>query len=245
MLERYISAWLVHLFTASTAIVGLLTVDYIYKGNAKMALWMMALAILIDAVDGSLARLVKVKKLLPTIDGALLDNMVDYFNYVLTPCLFILNGLISLPLQSKWIAVSLIALSSAYQFTQTDAKTPDHFFKGFPSYWNIVVFYLFLFSTSASLNLIILLVLCLLIFIPIKYVYPSRLDYLTDILWLRRAMLIASILYGIDCVLLLWYYPEKPKILLIYSFAYVLFYIAISIFRTVVPLIKKTPFLNK
>src|SRR6185437_17085365 len=91
-----------------------------------------------------------------------------------------------------------ITFSSAYQFTQVDAKTSDHFFKGFPSYWNIAVFYLFFWQMEKWTNASILLILALLSFVPIKYVYPSRLEYLAKSDLLRIAMLLATICWGLS-----------------------------------------------
>lgn len=229
-------AWLVHLFTASTAIIGILTLYAIYHQQYVEALWWMGAAIVIDAVDGTFARLVKVKTFAPQIDGALLDNIVDYLNYVITPAFFLMIHPTMLPQGWNYIVISAITLASAYQFTQADAKTPDHFFKGFPCYWNIVVMYLFVFNTNMTFNTILLLVLTVFVFVPIKYVYPSRMDYLTSLPWLRKLMLFGSVLYGITGALILWYYPEKPLGLVIYSFVYVAFYLGFSIFRTFKPL---------
>jgi phosphatidylcholine synthase len=238
-MRRYIAAWAVHLFTASTAVIGVLTLFEIYHHRYINALCLMGVAILIDAVDGTLARLVRVKQVLPKIDGALLDNIADFLNYVITPSFFlaIAPGMLEDPL--RWWVISFLVISSTYQFTQSDAKTPDHFFKGFPCYWNIIVMYLYLFNTLPTTNAVIFFILCVMVFIPIKYVYPSRLDYLTTKKWLKLTMLIASILYGLDCFMLLWIYPEKSRLLLAYAGLYILFYITFSIFRTAVPLIRK------
>ena len=238
-LGRYVAAWCVHALTASTAIIGVLTLLAISRHQYIEALWWMASAIVIDAIDGSFARLVEVKKVLPNIDGALLDNIVDYLNYVITPCFLLVIHPDMLPAHWQWFVVSCIALSSAYQFTQADAKTPDHFFKGFPSYWNIIVFYLFLFDTTANTNGLILVFLSIMVFIPIKYVYPSRMDYLTELPWLKVTMLLCTILYGINSGLLLWDYPDKHAVFVSYSFAYVIFYLGFSLFRTYVPLLKE------
>lgn len=238
-LGRYLAAWSVHVLTASTAVVGVLTLFAISRQQYIEALWWMGAAIVIDAIDGSFARLVDVKRVLPNIDGALLDNIVDYLNYVITPCFLLVMHPNMLPDNWQWFVVSCIALSSAYQFTQADAKTPDHFFKGFPSYWNIIVFYLFIFHTGPMSNGIILIFLSIMVFIPIKYVYPSRLDYLTELPWLKVTMLMATILYGINSALLLWDYPNKHSVFVTYSLAYVIFYLGFSLFRTYVPLLKE------
>lgn len=232
-----LAAWAVHAFTASAACAGLLTLVNIYQHNYKSALWLMAIAIVIDAVDGSLARLANVKVILPNIDGALLDNIVDYLNYVITPCFFLFVKPDMLPVSSMMIIIMAIIMTSSYQFCQADAKTPDHFFKGFPCYWNIATFYMFIFNTSALSNAIILSVLCVLIFVPIKYVYPSRLDYLTESRVLKLFMHAFSITYGICSAIILWTYPTINPICLALSSGYIILYLILSIYRTYSPML--------
>lgn len=230
-----IIGWSIHAFTASGACVGLLCLLAIYHHHLIIALWLMSAAILIDAVDGMFARKARIKEVVPEIDGALLDNIVDFFNYTLVPCFFLLVTDL-LPDYWRVLCVMAITFSSAYQFTQVDAKTSDHFFKGFPSYWNIVVFYLFFWQMSPLSNMILLLILSVLSFVPIKYVYPSRLDYLTNSKWLRRSMVVTTILWGAATSGLLWIYPNSNDFLVGVSVGYVFFYIAISLYRTWVPL---------
>lgn len=230
-----IIGWLVHAFTASGACVGLLSLLAIYEHNLLLALWLMSGAIFIDAIDGMFARMIKIKQVVPEIDGALLDNIVDFFNYTLVPCFFLLVTDL-LPELWRIVCVMVITFSSAYQFTQVDAKTTDHFFKGFPSYWNIAVFYLFFWQMSSMTNMIILLSLALLSFVPIKYVYPSRLDYLTDNKYLRFSMVLITIVWGAATSGLLWLYPESNHFLVAISMGYTLLYIGISLYRTWVPL---------
>ena len=115
-MAHYLVAWGVHLFTASAAFFGILTIINLFQHHYVTALWLMGLTVFIDAVDGSLARLVKVKQVLPSIDGTLLDNMVDYLNYVITPCVFLLVKPDMLPAgYALWI-VFAVTITSAYQF---------------------------------------------------------------------------------------------------------------------------------
>lgn len=231
-------AWTVHVFTSFAAIAGFLTLIKIQQQEYVHALWYMGLAVLIDALDGTFARFLNVKKVLPKFDGALLDNIVDYFNYVITPVFFIyskpdmVHPVLIIPL------LSLVILTSCYQFCQSDAKTPDHFFKGFPCFWNIAVFYMFIFSSSATINAFILIGLSILIFVPIKYVYPSRLDYLTESRPLKILMHCFSLFYAISCAAILWQYPSPQKIWLIVSLTYVAIYLYLSLYRSWYPLIK-------
>ncbi|HTM63528.1 MAG TPA: CDP-alcohol phosphatidyltransferase family protein [Gammaproteobacteria bacterium] len=235
-LQRRSLGWLVHMFTASGACIGVLSLLAIYEGRNLTALWLMCAAILIDSVDGMFARAVKIKDVVPEIDGALLDNIVDFVNYTIVPSFFLLVATNMLPIYGRIVTVIAIIFASAYQFTQYDAKTADHFFKGFPSYWNIAVMYLFFWQMSPFANMIILLVLVLLSFVPIKYVYPSRLDYLTHNRYMRYGMLFSTIIWGAATAGLLWLYPRTSYFLVGVSIVYVGIYIAVSLYRTCVPL---------
>lgn len=233
--QQKLAGWLVHAFTASGAFVGLMALLAIYRHDLLTAMWLMWVAILIDAVDGMFARMIKIKVVVPEIDGALLDNIVDFVNYTIVPCFFLLATNL-LPDFWRMVCVIAISFSSAYQFTQRDAKTTDHFFKGFPSYWNIAIFYLFFWQMNSWMNLSILLVLAMLSFVPIKYVYPSRLDYLTHNKTLRFAMLLATISWGFATAGLLWVFPKSNGVLVSISMGYILLYVVISLYRTFVPL---------
>ncbi|GEM_PF-195961 len=234
-LQRRIMGWCVHAFTASGAFVGLMALVAIYRHELLPAFWLMGIAVVIDAVDGLFARAIKIKQAVPEIDGALLDNIVDFFNYTIVPVFFILVTSI-VPEYWRIVCAVAITFSSAYQFTQVDAKTSDHFFKGFPSYWNIAIFYLFFWQMSALTNLIILLVLAALSFVPIKYLYPSRLDYLTHNKTLRLGMLLATVVWGFATGGLMYVYPESNPLLVTISMLYMVLYVAVSLYRTWVPL---------
>lgn len=233
--QRYLG-WIIHIFTASGACMGLLALLAIYHQDFIQALWLMGAALVIDAVDGMFARAVKIKEAVPEINGELLDNIVDFFNYTLVPCFFLLVTDF-LPENGRLICVMIITFSSAYQFTQIDAKTTDHFFKGFPSYWNIAVFYLFFWKISPLANMVILLCLALFSFIPIKYVYPSRLDNLTDNKYLRISMGLITVLWALATGGLLWIYPQSNDFLVAISVGYTLVYLGISLYRTYFPLV--------
>jgi phosphatidylcholine synthase len=234
-LSRRSIGWCIHAFTASGAFVGLLALLAIYQHHLLLAFWLMGASIIIDAVDGVFARAIKVKEVVPEIDGALLDNIVDFFTYTIVPCFFLLVTQV-LPDYWRMICVMAITFASAYQFTQVDAKTSDHFFKGFPSYWNIAVFYLFFWQMSPLVNMVILLMLAVLSFVPIKYIYPSRLEYLTPNKFLRLGMIFVTVMWGAATFGLLWLYPASNHFLVALSLGYCLLYIGISLYRTWAPL---------
>lgn len=143
-----------------------------------------------------------------------------------------------LPPEYSVFLIAAVSITSAYQFCQCDAKTPDHFFKGFPCYWNITILYMFIFNTSATTNAIILIILSILIFVPVKYVYPSRLDYLTESRILKVLMHICSIIYAVSSICILISYPNTNIICLSLSVAYVGMYLFLSFYRTYYPMIK-------
>lgn len=222
---QILMAWGAHLVTASGAIWGLLTLLAITNGEWRAAFAWMSMAIVVDSVDGYLARLVRVKTRLPNFDGALLDNMLDYLNYVFVPAYFLIQSHL-LPQPVSLLGASLILLASSYQFCQNDAKTDDHYFKGFPSYWNILVFYLFVLNLNEWVNFAIVAALVILVFVPIKYIYPSRTGFY------QTLNLAATGLWGIAIVAIMITYPHHPAWLTGLSLIFALYYTAMSLFAT-------------
>ena len=165
--------WVAHLYTATGAVIALLATAITFAHNFRAAFIYLLAAIFVDATDGVLARALRVKERLPNYDGARLDDIVDYLTYVFVPVLIVWQAEL-VPVAFPVCSAMLIA--SAYGFGQANAKVDagDHFFTGFPSYWNIVVVYLYVMQLAPIVNAVVLLVLALLVFVPIRYVYPSR-----------------------------------------------------------------------
>ncbi len=230
---------MVHLFTASGAIIGLFSIKAIIDHHFISMFWLAMLAIVVDGVDGSLARLVQVKQVVPAFDGALLDNIVDYLNYVMVPAVFVLLGPLFVAFWRCPLAI-IILLASAFQFCQSDAKTQDHFFKGFPSYWNILILYLYYWNVSMTFNFYITVGLVVMVFVPIKYVYPSRLDFVSDNPYFKQAMLVGTIIWWLATAGMLYFYPTGNLLCSMLSLSYVFLYLFISFYRTFVPLAKAT-----
>lgn len=217
-----IFAWLVHLYTASGAVVGLFTLLAVQESNFRLAFFLTAIAVIIDATDGALARAARVKEVLPWFDGALLDNLVDYLNYVIVPCLLALRAEL-LPVQDALWLAALPVLSSAYGFCQRDAKTADHFFLGFPSYWNIVFFYLYALNTALWINAFLIIVLSILVFVPVRFIYPSRAPRFRDSTNILGALWGAAVLY------LIYRLPNPPRGLLLASLIFPAYYTVLSL----------------
>jgi phosphatidylcholine synthase len=182
----------------------------------------MAYTLFIDSIDGTLARAVRVKEVLPDVDGARLDDIVDYGTYVVVPVLFVLlTGMVP---GAAGIAVAVaVTVASGYGFAQTAAKTADHFFTGFPSYWNVVVFYLWALGWPPWANAVVLLGFAVLVFVPIRYVYPSRTPVLRPLTVGLGAAWGAVMLWALARV------PDPPRALVTASLAYPAYYVALSL----------------
>lgn len=218
-------AWFAHIFTASGVLWGMLTILAIINAQWILAFVWMSVAILIDSVDGFLARRLRVKAVIPEFDGALLDNIVDYLNYTFVPAFFLLSAGL-LPPSMAFVAAALVLLASAYQFCQSDAKTADHYFKGFPSYWNIMVYYMFILGWNPWFNLAVVTVLAVFVFVPIKYIYPSRTR-----LYQGLTLTLVTI-WGIANVIIMVTYPNHPQWSIWLSLGVAIYYMGMSLYAT-------------
>lgn len=168
-------AWLVHLYTALGLVCAAAIAVLIVRGGDvafRLAFGLMMLATVIDATDGWLARRARVKEVLPQFDGSALDNLIDFHTYASLPLLLIWRA----GLLPGWQGLILLLplLASGYGFSQTNAKTDDGFFLGFPSYWNIVALYLYVLHMPPWLCALLLGGFALLTFVPTPYLYASR-----------------------------------------------------------------------
>jgi phosphatidylcholine synthase len=216
------SAWLVHLYTASSAVFAFLALTRIFYDRYPDAFFWLFLAVFVDATDGVLARRADVKARLPSFNGAKLDDIVDYLTYVFVPAFFVWHALL---VPDAWAIpiAALMLLSSAYGFNREDAKTTDHFFTGFPSYWNVVVFYLYVARSAPVLNAAILLLAVALVFVPIKYVYPSR----TRVLQLPT--LVLGALWSVLMIAMLLQAPDVSRTIFWLSLVFPLYYVVLSL----------------
>ena len=172
-MKNNIAAFSVHLFTATGA--GLALVAMLAAGNqdwAMMFLWLLA-ALVVDGIDGPLARRFQVKKYAPQWDGVLLDLIIDYLTYVFIPAYALFQS-DKLPGWEGWIAALAICLTGAIYFADTRMKTADNSFSGFPGCWNMVVLVFFAVSMPEPLMLAIVVVLALAQFFPLIFVHPIR-----------------------------------------------------------------------
>ena len=213
----------VHLYTASGAVLAFLILMAAYSGNAVQALWLILAALLIDSTDGLLARRLRVKEALPSFDGARLDDIVDYITYVFAPMVLLWSeGYLPDGAYGLTIA-ALPLLASSYQFCRVDAKTDDHFFLGFPSYFNVVVFYALVFDLSVGTVATIIVICSVLVFVPIRYVYPTRTAAF------RNLSLLMTALWLVSYAIILLQMPNPEPLVLGFSILYLIYYLALSL----------------
>lgn len=168
-----IRAFSVHILTASGSFMAFLALVAAAEERFIDMWWWLGVALLIDGIDGPIARKVNVKEVLPNWSGVMLDNVIDYVTYVLIPAFALYqSGMIGEPL--SFVAAGLIVVSSAVYYADTGTKTDENFFSGFPIAWNMLVFTLFVIASSEMTAFVIVLVAVILTFLPINFLHPVR-----------------------------------------------------------------------
>ncbi len=181
-----------------------------------------AIALLIDCSDGALARAVGVKRVLPWFDGTRLDDIIDYLTYVLVPVV-LLHEAALFPQGMATACAAAPLLASAYGFCRTDAKTADHYFRGFPSYWNVVAFYAFFLPLSPQATAAWVLGLSLLVFAPLRFLYPSRAPRL------RGLTITLGVAWALVLAVPVFVMPAASRALVWASLAYPAYYLGTSL----------------
>ena len=221
-------AWLVHLYTALGLVCAAGMAVLIVRGDDvsfREAFLLMMTATAVDATDGWLARKARVKELLPGFDGRALDDVIDFHTYTSMPLLLIWRAHL-LPGNLAWLLL-LPLLSSAYGFSQVNVKTPDGFFLGFPSYWNIAAFYLYAMHPEPWISVTLIVTFAVLTFAPTPYIYATRggpFSKLTNIGAAIWFVLLGLILFGPE---------DQRRTVTIVSMAYPVMYLTLSAWVTV------------
>ena len=182
-------AWGVHAITASGVVLGLMAALALLNHQAVQCLLWLGAAMMVDGVDGTLARRYRVKEVLPHFDGAILDMVIDYLTWAFIPAVFIYN-FIDLP-QGGWglLAVIIILLSSMFCFCNVHMKSRDNYFVGFPAAWNILAMYLYVLQLPAWASFAVIIVLAILTVTKVKFLHPFRvqtfmaLNIIATLLW--------------------------------------------------------------
>ena len=216
--------WIAHLYTALGAVAALLATVALFDNDFRAAFIWLGVQIFIDSTDGLLARAVRVQERIPWFDGGLLDNIIDYITYVFVPALIIVRAQMVPPGWGVWIGGAIL-IASGYGFSRTDAKVKagEYFFTGFPSYWNIVVLYLYVFQLAPMINAAILIAFVALVFVPIRYVYPSRTDTL------RSVTMILGFTWAAMVMWMVYLLPDTSGPWAMLSLVFPIYYMALSL----------------
>ncbi len=209
-------AFSVHILTATGAYLAFLSLVAAAEGDAPKAFFWLGMALIVDGIDGPLARKLEVKKWWPHWSGDTLDNVIDYATFVMIPA-FILyqTGLLDqmdasgekqelLSKFTSFSAAAIIVITSAIYYADTRMKTEDYGFKGFPVCWNMVVFALFVVSPSPTFSLLFILFTAVLTFIPIIFIHPVRVKLL------RPLNIAACIAWGVTGLSAVYFSLDNP-----------------------------------
>ena len=168
-----VRAFAVHIFTALGAALGLLALIFATGGHWSAMFLSLGLALVVDGVDGPMARRFKVQEVLPRWSGEGLDFVVDFITYVFVPAYAIaasgfLPETLAIPL------ACVIVITGALYFADGNMKTDDNYFRGFPAVWNLVAFYVFILEPAPWAATVAILALAALTFAPLRFVHPLR-----------------------------------------------------------------------
>ncbi len=212
-------AFSIHILTASGAFLAFLSIVAAAENDFPKAFFWLGMALIVDGVDGPLARKLEVKKWWPHWSGDTLDNVIDYATFVMIPA-FILyqSGLLDhtdalgqkeelLSKFTSFTAAAVIVITSAIYYADTRMKTEDYGFKGFPVCWNMVVFALFVVSPSPTFSLVFIIFTAIMTFVPVTFIHPVRVKPL------RKISLFAFAAWGITGLSAVYFNLDNPLLI--------------------------------
>ena len=224
-------AWCVHLYTATGVLWALLALDSIFDERYPAAYFWMGVAMFVDASDGPLARRFCVSDVLPEIDGALLDNIVDYLTWTFVPIILLWQS--DWLLEPAWLWCCMALVGSVFAFVHRDAKvTNEGFFRGFPSYWNVFAFYVDIAYRTLGPGFqgwgpwivsVMVAVLSVMSVMPIYFAYPNRIKS-------HRGFFVGGgMVWSLICLAMVALWPDVPLWLFLVSLIYPIGYTILSI----------------
>ncbi|OYO23169.1 phosphatidylcholine synthase [Enemella dayhoffiae] len=202
-LTQRLAAWGVHALTMTGIVWACLALLALLR-NDLVEMWgWLGVALIVDGLDGTLARRAKVTERVPWFDGSALDLIVDYLTWTFIPALFMYRCLPLGPDPVPGLVLIVVCASSLFCYCNKQMKSTDYYFVGFPAAWNVVAVHMWLLGTGWVFNLVATLVLAVLTLVPIQFVHPFR---------VRRLMIVNIVavlawLVAIVCQTLV--YPER------------------------------------
>ena len=218
-------AWAIHALTASGALIAMLALTAVARGEAAAAFLWLGLALLIDAIDGPLARRYRIAEVLPRISGETLDLIVDYLTYVVVPAMM-LASLGLLPAGLGPLTAGIVLAASLYTFANRGMKTADNYFEGFPAVWNVLALYMWVLDTPPAANLLVIGLCVGLTFSRLKFTHPLRVAHL------RPLTLAVTALWGGLSLYLVLVHPQTPVWAVVPWIAVIGYFLALTLYRT-------------
>lgn len=204
-LKNYVAAWSVHALTMTGLIWLLFAAHALHHGDYKMMWMWLGISLVVDTIDGPLARKARVTEVVPWFSGVMMDNVVDYMTWTLMPTLFMLDALPLGPSVLPVVAAILILCSSMFCYANTKMKSSDWYFVGFPAAWNIIAVVLWLFQFGSIVNWVIIILFTILALVPWKWVHPFRVKRL------RALNATAATTWVVTTALWVGFYPQDPR----------------------------------
>jgi phosphatidylcholine synthase len=216
----------VHVFTSLGLVAGFMALLAVAEHDWRTAMFWLIVALAIDGVDGTFARLARVKEVLPRVDGKLIDNVIDFVTYAFIPAFMFYEAAL-VPGAWRWVLTVVILLVSALYYGRQGMISEDHYFVGFPVLWNLVMFYyIFVTDFGAAAYILLTLLIAVLHFVPVKVAYPSRNARF------RVPTLIAFVVLMATMVLLVYSYPERPLWLEVSAYASAFYFAVLAVYNT-------------
>lgn len=169
-----LKAWGVHLFTMSGVAWAILALLALIDGHVGWMWVWLSVALIVDGLDGTLARRAQVSRVVPWFDGVILDDVVDYLTWTFIPAIFMFLYIPLGPRPLQLVMVVLVAGTSMFCYANKGMKATDNYFVGFPAAWNIVAMYFYILGTGSVFNVVISLFIMVLTVSPLTFVHPMR-----------------------------------------------------------------------
>ena len=221
------SAWAVHGFTALGIVAAMLALRDVLTGHPDYAILWLLVTLLIDGIDGPIARALMVQDRVPRIDGFTLDLIIDYVTCVIVPATFMYEFRV-VPQTNFGIAVlCVLVFTSAIWFARRDMMSDDHWFRGFPAAWNLLVPVMFLMQTRTAVGAVITLILSVLSLTNMPYPHIMRARYLQPLTVVFTVVLLGGIVLGAIT------YPDHPWIARPPLFVGSAYFVVLSLVKTI------------
>lgn len=228
-LNKVAAAWGVHFFTMTGLIWACLALHAVFIDRPKMMWLFLGIALLVDGFDGTLARKVNVKKYTPNFDGSALDLIVDYLTWTFIPAFFMLKGGMLGGPKLGAVMITIICVSSVFCYANTNMKSTDYYFVGFPAAWNVVAAYLWICHLPVHWNVVVVLVLTVLTVLPVKFVHPFRVKKMMPL------TISVTVVWLITTGVLLAVHPVHPWWILTLWWISGVWFLGVGFWRTAFP----------